>query len=59
MTTERVRSSVLRDFLRSKMVGGILLMIAAALAMLVVNSPLSDAYSYGLHVYLVPLSLLH
>lgn len=59
MTAPAVRSSVLRDFLHSEASGGILLMLAAALAMLVANSPLADSYFHGLHIYLGPLSLLH
>lgn len=59
MTAAPVRSSVLRDFLSSEAAGGILLMLAAALAMLVANSPLADNYFHGLHIYLGPLSLLH
>ena len=42
-------SSALRDFLRSEAAGGILLMAAAALAMIVANSPLYDAYHHILH----------
>ena len=42
--------SALRAFLRSEAAGGILLMVAAALAMLVANLPrLSDAYFHVLH----------
>ncbi len=41
--------SVLRDFLRSEAAGGVLLMLAAALAMIVANSPLYDAYHHFLH----------
>lgn len=59
MTAPAVRSSVLRNFLRSEASGGILLMLAAAFAMLVANSPLAESYFHGLHVYLGPLSLLH
>ncbi|MBB3924408.1 NhaA family Na+:H+ antiporter [Sphingobium jiangsuense] len=59
MTAPAVRSSVLRDFLRSEASGGILLMLAAALAMLVANSPLADGYFHGLHIHLGPLTLLH
>jgi NhaA family Na+:H+ antiporter len=57
--TDRVRSSVLRNFLRSEAAGGILLMAAAALAMLVANSPLAKSYFHALHVSVGPLSLLH
>jgi NhaA family Na+:H+ antiporter len=42
-------NSALRDFLRSEAAGGILLMGAAALAMIVANSPLYDAYHHVLH----------
>ena len=59
MTMNKVRPSILRDFLRSEAAGGILLMLAAALAMLVANSPLADSYFHSLHVYAGPLSLLH
>ncbi len=41
--------SVLRDFLKSEAAGGVLLMLAAALAMIVANSPLYDAYHHFLH----------
>ncbi|MFK7843210.1 MAG: Na+/H+ antiporter NhaA [Sphingorhabdus sp.] len=43
------RDSALRDFLRSEAAGGILLMFAAALAMIVANSPLYDMYHHFLH----------
>lgn len=59
MTAPPVRSSVLRDFLRSEAAGGILLMLAAALAMLVANSPLAQGYFSSLQAYVGPLSLLH
>jgi len=59
MTAPTLRSSVLRDFLHCEASGGILLMLAAALAMLVANSPLADGYFHGLHIHLGPLSLLH
>ncbi|MEH6758122.1 MAG: Na+/H+ antiporter NhaA [Parasphingorhabdus sp.] len=41
--------SALRNFLRSEAAGGILLMVAAALAMIVANSPLYDMYHHILH----------
>ncbi|MFA7604122.1 MAG: Na+/H+ antiporter NhaA [Novosphingobium sp.] len=49
----------LRDFLRSEAAGGVLLMLAAALAMLIANGPLADIYFGGLQFRLGPLSLLH
>ncbi|CAA9503364.1 MAG: Na+/H+ antiporter NhaA type [uncultured Sphingomonadaceae bacterium] len=42
-------ASALRSFLRSEAAGGILLMIAAVLAMLVANSGLGEAYEHALH----------
>ena len=41
--------SALRDFIKSEAAGGILLMVAAALAMIVANSPLYDMYHHFLH----------
>lgn len=41
--------SALRQFLESEAAGGILLMVAAALAMIVANSPLYDMYHHFLH----------
>ncbi|QTD54499.1 Na+/H+ antiporter NhaA [Parasphingorhabdus cellanae] len=41
--------SALRNFLKSEAAGGILLMIAAALAMIVANSPFYDMYHHFLH----------
>lgn len=51
--------SVLRDFIDSSASGGIVLMAAAALAVLVANSPLSSAYFDTLHKYFGGLSILH
>ena len=51
--------SALRDFLRTEAAGGILLILAAALAMIVANSGWAEAYFETLHVYIGPLSLLH
>ena len=41
--------SALRDFLASESAGGIVLIVAAALAMLVANSPLADVYLHAIH----------
>jgi len=49
----------LRALLRSEAGGGILLMLAAVLAMVAANSPLAGAYFHALHVSVGPLSLLH
>ncbi|MBP1807644.1 Na+/H+ antiporter NhaA [Rubellimicrobium aerolatum] len=51
--------SMLRAFLDGQASGGIVLMGAAALALLVANSPLAPAYFGALHAYLGPLSLGH
>jgi len=47
-------TSALRDFLDNEASGGILLMAAAALAMLVANSPLYAAYHDALHAPIGP-----
>jgi NhaA family Na+:H+ antiporter len=51
--------SLLREFLEGEASGGIMLMAAAALALVVANSPLSTAYFEVLHLKLGPLSLSH
>src|SRR5690349_942711 len=51
--------SVLRDFLRSEAAGGLILMGAAALALVVANSPLSGVYFAALHAYVFGLSVEH
>ncbi|MDQ2102004.1 Na+/H+ antiporter NhaA [Azospirillum isscasi] len=52
-------ASFIRDFMRSEASGGILLMAAAALALVVANSPLSGAYFDTLHSYVLGLSVGH
>jgi len=52
-------ASLLRAFLDNASSGGIVLMIAAALAIVVANSPLASAYFDGLHAYLGGLSVHH
>lgn len=42
-------NSALRNFLESEAAGGILLMVAAAIAMIIANSPLYDIYHHVLH----------
>jgi NhaA family Na+:H+ antiporter len=49
--------SRLREFLESEAAGGIALMVASALALVVANSPLAHDYFHLLHVELGPLSL--
>ncbi|TPM25680.1 Na+/H+ antiporter NhaA [Mesorhizobium sp. B2-3-5] len=51
--------SVFREFLDSEAAGGIILMVAAALALIVANSPLAETYFSVLHAYLGPLSISH
>lgn len=51
--------SLLREFLDGEASGGIVLMAAAALALVVANSPLLGAYEGALHAKLGPLSLEH
>ena len=51
--------SILRHFLDGEASGGIVLMGAAALALVVANSPLLATYEAALHAYLGPLSVEH
>ena len=51
--------SVFREFLDGEAAGGIILIAAAALALIVANSPLAETYFAALHAYLGPLSVLH
>lgn len=51
--------SALRGFLTNEAAGGIVLMVAAALALVVANSPLGAHYAHALHTKLGPFSLLH
>jgi hypothetical protein len=51
--------SVLRSFLDSEAAGGLVLMAAAALALVVANSPLAPAYFGALHAHIGPLSVSH
>ena len=55
----RPRLSVLGEFLDSGAAGGLVLMAAAALALLVANSPMAESYFSALHVKAGPLDLLH
>jgi NhaA family Na+:H+ antiporter len=51
--------SVLRDFLQSEATGGLILMGAAALALIVANSPLASVYFDTLHSSVFGLSVEH
>ncbi|HWK15444.1 MAG TPA: Na+/H+ antiporter NhaA [Rhizobiaceae bacterium] len=53
------RKSLFRSFIDNEAAGGIVLMAAAALALIVANSPLAPAYFRALSAYIGPLSLLH
>ncbi|MGI2031791.1 Na+/H+ antiporter NhaA [Rhizobium panacihumi] len=57
-STGKIRST-LRHFLDNEASGGIVLMVVAALAIVIANSPLAQTYFYLLHIYIGPLSLLH
>jgi NhaA family Na+:H+ antiporter len=52
-------SSLLREFLDNSASGGLVLMAAAALALIVANSGAAPAYFRALHAYLGPLSVQH
>jgi NhaA family Na+:H+ antiporter len=51
--------STFREFLRNEAAGGLVLMGAAVLALVVANSPLAPSYFAALKAYIGPLSLLH
>ncbi|MDO6415929.1 Na+/H+ antiporter NhaA [Sphingomonas sp. BIUV-7] len=53
------RQTLLPAFVRGEAAGGIALIAAAILALLVANSPLVTAYQSALHAQLGPLSLAH
>lgn len=59
MTTQRRQVSIFREFLDGEASGGIVLMVAAVVALLVANSPVSEYYFGALHAYVGPLSLSH
>jgi len=58
-TLPRRPLSVLRAYLDNEAAGGLVLMGAAALALLIANSPLAPAYFGALHSHIGPLSVLH
>jgi NhaA family Na+:H+ antiporter len=53
------RPSALRAFMAGEASGGIVLMVAAAAAMVVANSPLAPVYFAALKAYIGPLNVLH
>ncbi|MFA0085610.1 Na(+)/H(+) antiporter NhaA [Vibrio sp. 10N.286.49.C2] len=52
-------NDVIRDFFKMESAGGIILVIAAAIAMVVANSPLNELYQGVLHTYVFGLSISH
>ncbi|MBF0665845.1 MAG: Na+/H+ antiporter NhaA, partial [Brevundimonas sp.] len=52
-------ASIVRQLAESSSAGGIVLMVAAALAMLIANSPASGLYFATLNSYVGGLSVLH
>ena len=51
--------STIREFLSSEALGGVVLVVTAALALIIANSPLADRYFAALQGYIGPLSVLH
>ncbi|MEZ9622492.1 Na+/H+ antiporter NhaA [Vibrio sp. 10N.222.55.A3] len=52
-------TDVIRDFFKMESAGGIILVIAAAIAMFVANSPLNEMYQSVLHSYVLGMSVSH
>ncbi|PTO81130.1 Na+/H+ antiporter NhaA [Vibrio splendidus] len=52
-------TDVIRDFFKMESAGGIILVIAAAIAMFVANSPLNEMYQGVLHSYVFGMSVSH
>ncbi|KAB0463456.1 Na+/H+ antiporter NhaA [Vibrio kanaloae] len=52
-------TDVIRDFFKMESAGGIILVIAAAIAMFVANSPLNEMYQGVLHSYVLGMSMSH
>ncbi|MCG9555588.1 Na+/H+ antiporter NhaA [Vibrio sp. Isolate31] len=52
-------TDVIRDFFKLESAGGIILVIAAAIAMFVANSPLNEMYQGVLHSYVLGMSVSH
>ncbi|MBM7035930.1 Na+/H+ antiporter NhaA [Vibrio ulleungensis] len=52
-------SDVIKDFFKMESAGGILLVIAAAIAMVIANSPLYGTYDAVLHSYVAGMSVSH
>jgi NhaA family Na+:H+ antiporter len=54
-----IMTDVIRDFFKMESAGGIILVIAAAIAMFVANSPLNEIYQGVLHSYVLGMSVSH
>lgn len=52
-------TDVILKFFKLESAGGILLIVAAALAMIIANSPLQSVYEGALHTYIAGLSVAH
>jgi NhaA family Na+:H+ antiporter len=52
-------NEVIRDFFKMESAGGILLVIAAAIAMTIANTPLNETYQGFLHTYVLGMSISH
>ncbi|GLR04280.1 Na(+)/H(+) antiporter NhaA [Vibrio hyugaensis] len=52
-------NDVIRDFFKMESAGGILLVIAAAIAMTIANTPLGETYQAMLHTYVLGMSVSH
>ncbi|MDA0129014.1 Na+/H+ antiporter NhaA [Vibrio sp. MarTm2] len=52
-------SDIIRDFFKMESAGGILLVITAAIAMTIANSPLGELYQSTLHTYVLGMSVSH
>lgn len=52
-------NDVIRDFFKMESAGGILLVIAAAIAMTIANTPLNETYQGFLHTYVLGMSVSH
>src|SRR5829696_329402 len=59
MTKRHPPASALREFLNSEAAGGLVLMVAAAAALILANSPIASAYFTLLKTYVAGLSVLH
>ena len=52
-------NDIIRDFFKMESAGGVLLVIAAAIAMVIANTPLNEMYQSFLHTYLLGMSVSH